>query len=67
MRFPEDDLSCAQWRKSTHSSGGGNDCVEVAPVSGVIAVRDSKHPTGGALGFTRTEFRALTTHIRNRS
>ncbi|MFJ5803744.1 DUF397 domain-containing protein [Streptomyces decoyicus] len=32
------------WRKSSHSSGGGN-CVEVASVgSGTVAVRDSKDP-----------------------
>lgn len=43
----EADLSRISWRKSSHS-GGGNDCVEVAFISGGTAVRDSKDPDGGA-------------------
>jgi hypothetical protein len=44
------DLSRADWRTSTRSSGNGN-CVEVAAVSGRIAVRDSKDRPGPALVF----------------
>jgi hypothetical protein len=42
----------AEWRKSSYS-GGGNNCVEVAPARGTaaIAVRDSKNPGGGHLTF----------------
>jgi len=36
-----DDLSCAQWRKSSYSGNSGN-CVEVALLHGLVAVRDSK-------------------------
>ena len=40
------DLTHAVWRKSSRSGGGGNECVEVAFVSGVTALRDSKNPRG---------------------
>ncbi|MER0242082.1 DUF397 domain-containing protein [Streptomyces sp. 796.1] len=40
------------WQKSTHSGGNGA-CVEVAsPETEVIAVRDSKDPSGPALSFS---------------
>ncbi|MFD3483349.1 DUF397 domain-containing protein [Streptomyces sp. NPDC058665] len=31
-----------QWRKSSYSNGAGGECVEVAELGGVTAVRDSK-------------------------
>lgn len=44
------DLSQAAWRKSTHSDGGANNCLEVADgFPGLVPVRDSKNPTGPAL------------------
>jgi hypothetical protein len=46
------DLTRALWRKSTRSSSNGGDCVEVADnLPGVVLVRDSKDPDGGALAF----------------
>ncbi|MFJ8107577.1 DUF397 domain-containing protein [Streptomyces sp. NPDC096132] len=40
------DLSTAEWRKSSYSEGGANDCVEVADgYPGIVPVRDSKTPT----------------------
>ena len=45
----EVDLSCAEWRKSSHSSQSGN-CVEVARnLPGLVAVRDAKTPEGAKL------------------
>lgn len=42
------DLSRAQWRKSSHSGSGGQ-CVEVAlNIPGTTAIRDSKDPHGPA-------------------
>ncbi|WP_327234470.1 DUF397 domain-containing protein [Streptomyces sp. NBC_01317] len=52
------DLSNAAWQKSSYSSGNGQ-CVEVAYVSDVVAMRDSKDPTGPALVFTPGEFDAF--------
>ncbi|WP_078850155.1 DUF397 domain-containing protein [Streptomyces sp. NRRL F-5126] len=37
------------WFKSSYSSGGGGECVEVAATPEVALVRDSKRPTGGTL------------------
>jgi hypothetical protein len=42
------DLSRASWRKAMASQNNGG-CVEVATnIPGVIAIRDSKRPAGGA-------------------
>jgi hypothetical protein len=42
------DVRNAEWRKSSHS-GGNNECVELAFVGGVGAIRDSKNPDGPVL------------------
>ena len=53
------DLTGAVWRKSRRSGAQG-ECVEVAQnLPGVVAVRDSKNPTGPALVFTPDEWRAF--------
>ncbi|MEU8679894.1 DUF397 domain-containing protein [Streptomyces sp. NPDC048611] len=46
------DLSAIEWRKSSYSDGGANNCVEVSDgFPGAVPVRDSKNPTGGVLLF----------------
>ncbi|MGV9450153.1 DUF397 domain-containing protein [Streptomyces sp. NPDC003635] len=40
------------WRKSSYSGDTGGDCVEVADLAPLIAIRDSKHPTHGVLTVT---------------
>ncbi|KOT39791.1 hypothetical protein ADK41_13450 [Streptomyces caelestis] len=39
------------WFKSSYSSGGGGECVEVAAVSEIVLVRDSKQPAAARLAF----------------
>lgn len=59
------DLSTAAWKKSSHSGNNGGECVEVATnITGVVAVRDSKNPTGPALLFTPTSWRSFLGTIK---
>ncbi|MEV7988373.1 DUF397 domain-containing protein [Micromonospora sp. NPDC085948] len=54
------ELTGARWRKSTRSNGSGGACVEVADnLPGVVAVRDSKDPTGPVLVFAPDAWRAF--------
>lgn len=59
------DLSSATWRKSARSDSSGGDCVEVAGVASVVAVRDSKDPDGPRLVVGRDAFGALARDIRS--
>jgi hypothetical protein len=56
------DLTNAEWRKSSYSSGNGGQCVEVARnLPGVVAVRDSKDREGPALVIPADAWQAFTT------
>jgi hypothetical protein len=55
---PTPDLSTADWFKSTYTTV--NECVEVAFVDGMVAVRDSHDPDGAKLVFTQGEWTAFT-------
>ncbi|RLP94387.1 MULTISPECIES: DUF397 domain-containing protein [unclassified Micromonospora] len=62
------ELNGARWRKSSRSSGNGGNCVEVADnLPDVVAVRDSKNPSGPALTFTPTAWRAFVTQLARRA
>ena len=58
------DLSTAPWRKSSRSTDQPN-CVEVAYTGSAVAVRDSKHPTGGTLIVSAHTWAAFTTALRD--
>jgi Domain of unknown function (DUF397) len=59
------ELGPVQWRKSTKSNPSGN-CVELAELpDGDIAVRNSRHPGGSALVYTRAEIAAFLAGVRN--
>jgi Domain of unknown function (DUF397) len=50
-------LTNAVWRKSSRSNGnGGNNCVEVAFLDTIVAIRDSKNQSGPALYFDSAEW-----------
>ncbi|WFE46962.1 DUF397 domain-containing protein [Verrucosispora sp. WMMD1129] len=58
------ELTDARWRKSTRSGPDGGNCVEVADnLPGLVAVRDSKDPTGPVLAFPPTAWRSFLTHL----
>lgn len=57
-------LGSVSWQKGLRSQGNSN-CVELGRVArGVIAMRDSKNPTGPALGFTDAEIGAMFADIQ---
>ena len=59
------DLSQADWRKARASQNNGG-CVEVAAnLPGVIAIRDSKRPEGGAHIVGRDSFAEFLADIKN--
>lgn len=59
------DLTRAQWRKASYSSTNGGNCVEVARnLPSVVAVRDSKNPSGGALMISPAAWRAFAAGVR---
>lgn len=55
------DLRGAVWRKSSRSGASGGQCVEVAVLSSVTAVRDSKNADGAVLTFRVTAFDTFLT------
>jgi hypothetical protein len=60
-----DKLFGLSWRKSTRSGAVGN-CVEMARLpGGDIALRNSRHPDGPALIYTRDEIAAFVSGAKD--
>ncbi|OPF72357.1 DUF397 domain-containing protein [Streptomyces antioxidans] len=54
------------WRKSSYSSNGGGECVEVADnLPGIVPVRDSKDPDGPVLIFPHGSWNAFIASLKN--
>lgn len=64
MSLIEIDPDSAGWRKAQRSMANGN-CVEVAPVTDAIAVRDSKNPGGLMLAYSIDSWRSFTLAARH--
>jgi hypothetical protein len=65
--MPAGDLPAAQWHKSQVSSPQGN-CVELAALPGEeIAMRNSRHPDGPVLIFTRAQLKDLIDAVKHGS
>ena len=58
------DIGYVTWRKSSYSGNDGGGCVEVAQLSAVVAVRDSKDPGGSRLTFSSEEWRAFVAGVK---
>ncbi|MFG2225954.1 DUF397 domain-containing protein [Streptomyces sp. NPDC048644] len=65
-RSKRNDLSSATWRKSSHSSGTGGECLEVRDdLPGLVPVRDSKAPHGPALVFPATGWSTFISAVKD--
>jgi hypothetical protein len=56
------------WHISTFSPDGGGNCVEAGPLgdgSDRVAVRHSHRPDAGAIVYTRSEWEAFLSGVRN--
>ncbi|CAL9448061.1 hypothetical protein SUDANB176_02382 [Streptomyces sp. enrichment culture] len=51
------------WFKSTYSSGGDGDCVEVANRPGTVHVRGSKDKEGARFALSPTARADFLTHV----
>jgi hypothetical protein len=56
------DMSCAEWRKASHSAK--ENCVEVAFMDGQVALRDSKDRHGPVLLFSAAEWRSFVHGVK---
>jgi hypothetical protein len=55
-----------KWRKSSHSSTGGDQCVEVGHGHHTVIVRDTKqHGRGQIHAFTAEEWRAFVASVKD--
>jgi len=50
------EICSLDWRKSRRSIGNG-DCVEIAPTTGDVVVRDSKDTAGPVLRYSASVWR----------
>lgn len=51
------------WRKSTYSSDGNAQCVEIGVAPGAVGVRDTKNREAGHLAVSRTTWKTFVRHV----
>ncbi|BBJ44851.1 hypothetical protein SSPO_075690 [Streptomyces antimycoticus] len=62
------DLRTASWHKSSYSSNGGGECVEVADnLPNIVPVRDSKDPDGPVLIFPNSSWSAFIASLKKKA
>ncbi|MFA1537902.1 DUF397 domain-containing protein [Actinomadura monticuli] len=59
------DLSRVIWRKASRSHDDGDQCVEVASLYDLVAIRDSKDPDGHNFIISRSDFRHIANALKN--
>lgn len=64
MSLTNTEVRDLQWRKARCSVGNGA-CVEVAPIDGQVAVRDSMNPGGSQLQYPAESWRAFTSAVKS--
>ena len=52
------------WRKSSRSSGGANNCVEVGFAPVMVAVRDTKDRRGGTIAVSQGEWNTFLVGVK---
>lgn len=52
------------WRKASRSKEDGSNCIELAGVPGVVAIRDSKDPDGPKLIIDHSDFRSFASILK---
>ncbi|MFE7903091.1 DUF397 domain-containing protein [Streptomyces sp. NPDC057424] len=50
------------WRKSSYSSSGSGDCLEIATRPDTVHIRDSKNKQGPQLTLSPTAWSAFVSH-----
>ena len=58
-----EDTTDLKWRKSTYSSNGGGECVEVGSADRVL-VRDTQDRSGPVLRFSLAAWRRFADQVR---
>lgn len=59
------DLSRASWKKSSRSNGSSGNCVEVARVDGLGAMRDTKNRKGGTVTVPTVRFAVFLAAVKD--
>lgn len=54
------------WRKSTHSTGNGGDCVEIGDTANGVLVRDTKDRAGHVMRVSSGQWKRFVGELRSK-